>query len=413
MTDDRSTRPLLSGILLLFTGTMILANIAGRMESTLLPLYIQELGATVNQVGLFFTLAAIAPLILQIVGGWISDSIGRLQAIAIGSIAGVLGYIVIFAAPTWEWLLLAAAARSMARAFVAPSFQAFIAEQADEDQLGRVYATVDMMYRIVGVVGPPLGGFISQRYGFRTMFLVAGIIYSAATVIRIVMARSARRGQTEPSERPTLKGLWVNMTQMAGLIMAGGVIMWVFVSDGIQDISFNVSEQLTPLYLQNLIGLTNTQIGSLTSEMFVATMLFTSFGGLVADKKGEYVSLAIGFSLYSMGQFLMVLGKSYVSFIVVWMLLGIGVAFVRPAFNSLISKNVPSRLRGMAFGLFSSSIGIFSLPAPLVGAFLWDAVDPRVPFLIPGIACALAVPLIWFKLRHDPTQSGNNIEGMA
>jgi MFS family permease len=110
-------------------GTMILANVAGHMHQPLLPLYLQELGAGVGQVGRFFTLGAIAPLAFQILGGWLSDSVGRLQAIAIGSTAGVLGYFVYVFAPSWEWLLMATATGAMARSFVMPSYMAFIANE--------------------------------------------------------------------------------------------------------------------------------------------------------------------------------------------------------------------------------------------------------------------------------------------
>ena len=89
MSEDKQR--LLSPILLLFIFTMILANVAGQMDLPLRPLYVQQLGATVNQIGLFFTLGAIAPLLFQILGGWLSDSIGRLPAIAVGSLGGVLG----------------------------------------------------------------------------------------------------------------------------------------------------------------------------------------------------------------------------------------------------------------------------------------------------------------------------------
>lgn len=53
--------PLLTRPILYFLATMILADIAGNMGRPLLPLYLQSLGANVTQVGLFFTLSAIAP----------------------------------------------------------------------------------------------------------------------------------------------------------------------------------------------------------------------------------------------------------------------------------------------------------------------------------------------------------------
>ena len=79
---------------------MVLANIAGTMSTTLLPNYLTELNATPEQVGFFFTISAVFPLVLQILGGWLSDSVGRLRSIAIGSVAGVLGYIGLLLAPS-------------------------------------------------------------------------------------------------------------------------------------------------------------------------------------------------------------------------------------------------------------------------------------------------------------------------
>ena len=86
-------RPLLSPIMRLFLLTMILANVAGAMYGGFLPLYLKSLGANVAQIGVFFTISQIIPLALQILGGWISDSLGRLKSIAAGSVSGVVSYI--------------------------------------------------------------------------------------------------------------------------------------------------------------------------------------------------------------------------------------------------------------------------------------------------------------------------------
>jgi MFS family permease len=59
----------------------------------LMPLNVQQLSPRIEQIGLFFTLAMVASLMFQILGGWLSDSIGRVQAVAIGNLAGLAGYI--------------------------------------------------------------------------------------------------------------------------------------------------------------------------------------------------------------------------------------------------------------------------------------------------------------------------------
>ena len=115
--------PLLNRTLIIFLTGMILANIASRMNNPMIPLYVQSLGASVQQVGFFFTITSVAPLAFQILGGFVSDSIGRLQAIAIGSIAGIVGYVLYITAPSWQWLILAQGISSLASCFVAPSFK--------------------------------------------------------------------------------------------------------------------------------------------------------------------------------------------------------------------------------------------------------------------------------------------------
>ncbi|HSR31014.1 MAG TPA: hypothetical protein VLY63_10650, partial [Anaerolineae bacterium] len=64
---------------------------------------------------------------------------------------------------------------------------------------------------------------------------------------------------------------------------------------------------------------------------------------------------------------------------------------------------VPARLRGIAFGLFATSLGLISLPAPWLGAQLWETVSPIFPFYVPLIAMVAMLPVMWtkFKLPQD------------
>jgi len=188
------TGPLLNKMLLLFMLAMILANLGGEMYGMLLPLYLKELNASVVQIGLFFTISQVVPLVVQILGGWISDSLGRLRSIAIGSLAGNLVYVGFIFAPTWQWVLSGQIFSAITRALIGPSFSAFIAEQSSEGTRARVFGITDTLFLVISVVGPPLGGYLVDEYGFRIMLAVAWVFYALATVIRVSMARAASAG---------------------------------------------------------------------------------------------------------------------------------------------------------------------------------------------------------------------------
>lgn len=399
-------QPLLSGLLILFLAAMIFANIGGNMYDGLMPLYLQDLDASIPQIGLFFTLSQIVPLLLQILGGWISDSLGRLRAIAIGSVFGVIGFIPLILADTWHWLLLAVAVGSVARALVGPSFDAFIAEHSSEENRGKVYGVSQSLFMIVSVVGPPLGAWLAGSYGFKFMLLVAGVFYFVAAIVRIGMAREAAKGQTS---KPMLSfaGLKSNLSAMFALMFSGGLITWILITDGFRDVSFQLSGNLFPVYMQDIGRLSIAQIGWVNSLFGLCMMLTTFPGGWLSDKVGERVGIASGMALMGSALFLLInipQGNVWLYF-AGWAMAGMGVGIMMPAYQSLISKAVPQHLRGTAFGLFSTSLGVISLPAPWIGAQLWDRVSPQFPFTITAIALFLSIIPIWLKFKLPKTET--------
>jgi MFS family permease len=392
-------QPLLNNTLKLFMLAMILANTGSQMYETLLPLYLKDLEAGVAQVGLFFTLSRVFPLVLQILGGWISDSLGRLRSIAMGSIAGVCAYVVFVLAPTWQWVLLAAAASSVTRSLIGPSFTAFIAEQSSEENRARVFGITGTLFMVVAVVGPPLGGWLAGAHGFKVMLTCAGCLYTVAAVIRLGMARVAARGSEASPKKLSLGSLRANLGAVAAMVTAGGLLTWILISDGALDIAFSTSFTLMPLYLEDIGGLSIEQIGLLNSVFGIFSMLLSIPAGWLADKKSERAAIVSGFLVQFAALLVFFQTSGFWGYAVVWALFGVGNALTGPAYQSLTSKVVPERLRGTAFGLLHSSLGIFSLPAPAIGAQLWERVSPRFPFQVTAGALLACVVPVWFKFR--------------
>ena len=404
MTAEAPTKkaPLLTPLLLVFMLAMILANLGGNMYGPLEALYLKKLGAGVAQIGLFYTLSQIIPLLLQILGGWVSDSLGRLKAIAIGSVAGIFVYVPLLLASRWEWVLVASALGAVTRSLIGPSFDAFIAEHSSPENRGRLFGITQTLFGVVSVIGPLAGGFLVEALDFKGMIAIAAVLYIIATIMRVGMAREASKTKTAVHKPLTLASLKTNLGAMLGLIVAGGLFTWILITDGVRDIFFNMSMSFLSVYMQDIARLTISQIGIANSIFGLAMVAVMIPAGWLSDKVGERVNIAISFLFIavSIGMIALVPPASPAwVYNLGWIIAGIGVGLSTPAYQSLISKAVPQRLRGVAFGLFSTSLGLVSLPAPLIGGYLWEKVNPQFPFLLTAFISLLSIIPVWFKFK--------------
>jgi len=385
---------------------MTLAELARTMTSVQIPIHLRELGANIEQIGLFFTISLVFPLLLRIFGGWLSDTIGRLRALFIGSAAGAITYAIYAYAPTWQVALPGPAFLACATALVYPSYKAYVADLTNDTNRGRYFGLTDGVIRLAWIVGPPLGGIIGQDWGYRTMFFAACASFAAAALLFFLLTyRSRTTLPPSPINWPSLK---TSFMEMGTLILAGGLVTWILIVDGIRDIAFKLSFDLMPVYLSDIAHISKADIGILDGLFGLAIVLSTFAAGILVDRISERFGIVLGLVLMILSRLVFAFAGGFGGFALSWILLGMGGGLLDPAGSALIARGVPRHLRGIAYGLVATSLGIFSLPAPWIGSQLWAAVDPRAPFLITVLLGLFAILPAWKKLvapapQQEPT----------
>jgi MFS family permease len=137
---------------------------------------------------------------------------------------------------------------------------------------------------------------------------------------------------------------------------------------------------LLPIYLTEL-GPTVVQGVCVFTLISVANLTLQIFGDWISDSIGRLRTIAIG-----------------------------SVGLLSPTYQSLVSKVVPQENLGVFISMFRSSLGLISLPAPWIGAQLWDRFNPRVPLIITAILALISVIPTWFKFKlPDEQQTGEPI----
>jgi MFS family permease len=370
----------------------------GSMSLTMVQIsvYLRELGAEISQVGLYFTLALIFSLTFRVFGGWLSDVVDRLRIVTLGSFAGVITFLIFALAARWEYAIAGALLLAITTALTIPAYYAHIADQSGEDRRGRVFGIAQTIRISAWILAPPIGGLIAQNLGYRWMFLTASMLFAIATLIFVSLSR--RPTTQQRSQEASLRRLRTSIREMAGLFLAGGVITWILIVDGVRDIAFNLSFDLMPVYLSDIAGMSKGQIGLLDGMFGLAAALTIYPAGWLADRTSERLVIMVGLVGMITSRLIFSFAFGFWGFAASWILLAIGGSMLTPAGSSLISKTVPKHLMGMTYGLFATSLGIFALPAPWIGSQLWESIDPRAPFLITVVLASLVILPAWFKL---------------
>ncbi len=399
MVKNNTPGSILTPRLMIFLVAMASAEMSRTMTMVQIPVFLRELGASIQQIGLFFTISLIFPLVLRIFGGWLSDIIGRLRALTLGSTAGMLAFFLYTIAPSWQVALFAPAFLAATTALIFPSYKAYIADQTEDDIRGRVFGLSETFISIAWILGPPIGGLIAHYLGYRWMFSISTITYAIATLIFLGLFRTRPIESKESGQAISFASMRNSLSEMFILMISGGLVTWILIVDGVRDVAFKMSFDLMPIYLTEIGGLTKSGIGLLDSLFGIALAASTLPAGWLVDKTSERSGITLGIIIMILSRLVFAITSVFTGFAFSWILLGIGGGLLDPAGSSLIAKGVPQRVRGLTYGLVATSLGIISLPAPWIGSQIWKLVSPQAPFYLTIFLGAFAVIPAWFKLR--------------
>ncbi len=395
---EKALSSILTPSLRLFLAGEMLINFSD-MYILFLPLFMSDLGASVVEIGLIYSLSDVVPLALNIIGGWLSDQFGRIKTITWGNLLKLFSFAVMIFVDQWQWMILVFSLIGIGWALGGPSFAAYIADHTADENRAKVYAVQLNLRNAVNLVKFPLAGLLVARFGFRMMILAAALLFIFGTIVLAVLERRPDQKIDLDQVKNTPKPFGKSIGLIFSLLLAGGLFTWMFIIDHANDIFVGLSNSFQFLYFEDVVGVSIEQIGFIPMIGSLVALLVTIPLGSWVDKKGENVGLGLAHFLLAFFFATPLLARNFLGLIPSALIHPFMIGLAVPASKSLISKTVPAEQRGIAFGLTSTSRGLFSLPAPYLGGLLWDRFSPGTPFLITAIGCLGLSCLAFWKLK--------------
>ena len=342
-------------------------------------LYIEELGVKGDMVewyaGLSVAISALASALVSPVWGRLADCYGRKPMMIRASMVMTFTMGGLALVPNVFWLLFLRTLNGLFAGYV-PNATALIASQVPQNRSGYALGTLSTGLTAGVLIGPLLGGTLSEAFGMRGTFLLVGLILFICCLLTIFGLRE--------NFQPVEKGEMMTLSQVFAKIPSKSMLIGLFVTSMIIQISAQSIAPMLALYIRYLGQRDNILFysGLIVSAMGFSSLLSTPYLGKLGDRIGNHRLLLMGLFYSFLLYFLCGFAGSALQLGILRFAYGFGVGALMPSVNSLLTKMTPKEGISRIFSFNQSFSYIGQVLGPFVGSAVATGLGYRWVFFV-------------------------------
>jgi MFS family permease len=257
-------------------------------------------------------------------------------------------------------------------AFVSSPLNSYITAARGKLSIVRAMTLVSAAYNLGAVFGPITGGWIGERLGLRSVYLLSACIFIVSTVM-LLFLRSQPREVHDPAKPP--EKLWENrrFVSLMGITFLAMFIMYL-------------PQPLAPRFLQNERGLSLESIGLLGSVGSLGNTLLALILGQFAARTGFLLAQA-SVAVFSL---LLWKGTGLPWYALGYFLLG-GYRSVRSLIFAQVRPFIHPAQMGLAYGVVETFSSLAIMLAPLLAGLLYSREPEMVYWVSAGLVGVMVV----------------------
>ena len=348
------------------------------------PLYIESLGATPEQIGLTLGASGLIVTLLYIPLGLWADRRGRKPLIVSGWMLSALMTLAMAFAPDWRWFIPAYAVYLLSN-FAVPALQGYTAATTTPREVGRLFGLLALGGSAGSIIAPAIGGWIGESFGLRMVYVVAGLIFGAVTLVALAPL-TPQAAAPPKSQRAQLSAVLGNRR----FVIEIAFILLMFVATDIGTV-------MAPNFLEDVRGLNVAEIGALSSlgTLGIALLTFVVSRIPVTRRAPLFITQAVAMMallLWLLAPGLIWIGLAY--------LIHGGNRLFRPVTSGRLANTLGGETMSLGFGFYQTAQQLGLTIAPYLAGLLY-ARDPHWPLWagVAGLAAAMGfaalLPKIW------------------
>ena len=385
--------------------TLVIATFIDRIGGALLfpffALYItKKFSVGMTEVGILFAIFAGSSFIGSMIGGALSDRLGRKGVLIFSLIATSVSAIAMGLVESMQAFFLLGAVVGILTDVGSPAHQAIVADLLPEEKRAQGYGIIRVAFNISVAIGPAIGGFLATR-SYLLLFIADAII-SLITAAIVFFALPETKPATAPgaaqeSVAGSFRGYFLVLKDRIFILFLGACILMALVY-------MNMNTTLG-VYLRDAHAIPEYGYGfilSLNAIMvvflqFPITRRITGYPPMLIMTLGTFL-YAVGFGMYGFV-------SAYGLFLLAMVIITFGEMLVVPVSQAVVANLASEDMRGRYMAVFGISWGLPFAIGPYLAGLILDRADPRLLWYAAGMVGLLGAAgflLLHYQVRPKP-----------
>ncbi len=337
-------------------------------------------------VAMIPTLYALAQFFAAPLLGKLSDRYGRRPVLLISIFGSAVGYF-LFGIGGALWVLFLSRLVDGFTAGNASTASAYIADTTPPQERAQKFGFLGMAYGLGFILGPVLGGLLSQLNLNAPAFAAGALSLLSAIVGLFVLPESLPK-----EKRETQPFRWSDVNPFASIMemLRRPTVGGLLIAQCLFFFVFNGNNNIQPVFLIEKFSAQPWQIAALFAAG--GLMMAVTQGGLVGPlvKRSSEKTLAVNsFLLQGLAIVGIVAVPAYWMQFPVMLVNNLGTGLTWPTFGALLSTSVSAEEQGRVNGVSTALGSLMSIFGPLSAGAAYDHLAPAAPFWVGAVILLL------------------------
>lgn len=336
-------------------------------------IYARDHGSTMAELGMMASGFLLGTLLFQLPAGWVSDKWGRKPLLVWGiAISGLISFLFLVNDNPWYFIALRFV-EGAASGAINPAANAYVIDAVPPKERGVAFGWLGSAFSAGFMMGPAIGGFISDWFGYEAPFIFGGVTGIATAIFVAIKMTNRRPGEkavdAEDLEDKAVEEKNTKLIPRRLFRPALAGALFIFIAAGFGDGLFI---SIWSLWLNDLHA-SNSFIGVTFITFSLPLMILMPITGKLADKYRLLPLIIVPGLLVSMVYLTYAVTTNLFVIAAMGILEGTLLAVSIPAISAYTANLSPDNARGKLQGVISTTRTMAGFVSSMLVALLYGA----------------------------------------